>query len=180
MFASSDNTLEDLFKAAEFSRADIFEGSDIKGRNPVMDVYYEYWQRKCRNNQLPRRKDIHPEELREYLPYAALIDILDEPGQDQDFRLIIRLLGTHIVQAFGELTGRDVAELPNPATAKRVYHMSALAMRERLPVMSHVRDYSAEHERMEVLAQYLPLSETGETVDKILAAAEFRVVEQSA
>jgi len=177
MLGPNENILENLFKSAEFSKAEIFEGSDIKGYNPIMDIYYEYWYSKQHNGRIPRRSDIRPQELRDYLPYAALMDVRKEPGPYHDFRLVIRLLGTHIADAFGEITGCDATAIPNPATAKRVYHMAALVRETGTPAMSHVRDYGAERERMEVCALYMPLSETGERVDKVFAAAQFWLAE---
>jgi len=179
MLSSRDRKLEDLFQQAEFSGAEIFEGPDIRGRNPILDVYYDYWHSKRPTDGLPRRDDIRPEELGSYLPYATLFDVLDEPSIYQDFRLVIRLVGTHVAEAFGEIAGKDAAEIPNQATAKRVYYMAALACAKHAPVMSRVRGYAPGREHMEAFALYSPLSDSGETIDKILAAAEVRLAEDS-
>jgi len=169
-----ESYLERLFRTAEFSGVEIYEGAAIKGRNPILDFYYAYWCEKCRNGELPARRDIHPEELREYLPYAALFDIYEEAGSTPPFRLTARLIGTHAALGFGEITGRDAAEIPNEATAKRVYYMAALVRAKRRPAMSRVQGYAPGRDHIEAWALYMPLSETGGPVDRIFLAAEGR------
>jgi len=178
IFGSHGETLGELFKTAEFSGAEIFEGPEIKGHNRVIDVYYDYWSSKCQKGQLPGRRDIHPEQLRGCLPYAVLLDILDEPGAYQDFRLIVRLFGTHVAEAFGEVTGKDVAEIPNPGSAKRIYYMTALVREKRVAFMTRIRGYAPGRDHMEAFILYTPLSETGKTVDKIFGGVEVRVLKE--
>jgi len=177
MLAGSDDGLRNLFKSAELSGFKIFEAENVKGLNPVTDVYYEYWSSKCQQDRIPARQDIRPEELRQHLPHAVLMDILEESGPYQDFRLKVRLIGTHVAAAFGEITGQDIADMTNTAAARRIYRMATLAREKRTPVLSHVRGYAPGREHMEAFALYMPLSETGEVVDRIFVAVDVRLAE---
>jgi len=178
MFSADEDSLRSLIQSAEYSGFEIFEGEDAKGRNPVADLYYDYWLDKCRGDRLPGRQDIRPEELRGYLPHSVLMDLREEASAYQDFRLIVRLIGTHVVEAYGELTGLDIADMDNAAAAERIYRMSALARDQRLPVLSRVLGFAPGREHMEAYALYMPLSDSGEAVERIFVAVDVGVARE--
>jgi len=151
--ASSDR-LRRLFQASELYYFKILRGKGITDQHPVIDKAAAYWREKCPEHALPSRADIQPTEMRTLLPHLALLDVA--PTAD-GFRLHTRLIGTHVTHYFGEMTGRDIREMPNQAAAERIYHMSGLAIEDRAPTLSRVRGFAPDKEHLEALALYCPL-----------------------
>ncbi len=167
-------SLKALFGGTDFYHFRIFGTAEIVGHNPVADDVLAYWQGKCRGEALPRRADIRPEEIRAKLPHIVLLDLVPDADARHGFRLITRLIGTHVAQYFGEITGKDIADMENKAAVKRIYHMSALAREHGQPFLSVVRGYAPGREHLDAYALYLPLSDDGETIDKMMVAVDVR------
>ena len=143
-----------LFQVSEFYYFKILRSTDIAGQHPVIDRAAAYWRNKCRDQGLPARADIRPEEIRHLLPHLALLDVIPDKV---DVRLHTRLIGTHVTRYFGEITGRDIRDMENEDASERIYHMSSLAMADRAPVLSRVRGFAPDKEHLEALALYCPL-----------------------
>lgn len=80
-------------------------------RPPLTDsrlgALYAYWDGKRDGRPMPRRSDIDPVEMRQWLGNLLLIDVTAEG------RFIYRLYGTRFVDNFGrDMTGRSVDDLP--------------------------------------------------------------------
>lgn len=68
---------------------------------------YAYWEGKCGGRGMPKRSDIDPVEMRQWLGNILLIDVSAEG------KFVYRLYGTRFVDNFGrDMTGRSVDELP--------------------------------------------------------------------
>src|SRR5437899_636035 len=95
-------------------------------REPRLRELWQYWARKRDGTLLPGRAAISPHEMRPWLGYLLLMDVV-EGGRD--FRY--RLHGTQLVQLFGvDLTGQLVGAL-------RVRDVDRLLAEGRLVVASH-------------------------------------------
>jgi hypothetical protein len=80
-------------------------------RPPLTDsrlaALFAYWDGKRRGRGMPKRSDIDPIEMRQWLGNLLLIDVTVEG------RFIYRLYGTRFVDNFGrDMTGRSVDDLP--------------------------------------------------------------------
>jgi hypothetical protein len=120
--------------------------------------------------RLPRRSEIRPEDLKPWLGWINLLELVDG-GRD----FIFRLYGSNVAREFGrDLTGRSVSELP----AEHLPIVTAPFARvigERVPCATrhllHFEDgRSFVWERL-----VLPLAEDGATVD-ILLVGLYRVL----
>ncbi len=74
-----------------------------------------YLSRKRGDRRIAAREDIDPVELREFLPYMVLVDIQPEP-----LRVFYRLVGTRIVEFYGEFTGTWMHERPISEAYRRI------------------------------------------------------------
>lgn len=74
-----------------------------------------YLARKRGGRPMATREDIDPVELREFLPYMVLVDIQAKP-----LRVFYRLVGTRIVEFYGEFTGTWMHERPISDAYRRV------------------------------------------------------------
>ena len=125
---------------------------------------YRYWDSRRGARPMPRRADIDPIEMRDWLARMALIDVAADGG-----RFRYRLVGT----ALTELRGADPTGLAVEAARPREDAEIVLAayrqvVEQKAPVFCHParqvrRDQMAEDRRM-----LLPLSNDGQRVDVIL------------
>ena len=76
-------------------------------RHPLLCNVYDYWCLRKGDRELPSRKDISPEDMKDYLARAMLIDVSYQP---LDF--VYRVFGSGIARAHGkDYTGKSVSQL---------------------------------------------------------------------
>src|SRR5690554_2118121 len=76
-------------------------------RSVLVRELHGLWISKRRYNELPRRADFEPAEMKRLLPNLLILDIEENP-----FRARYRLVGTKVVAASGfDFTGRYLDEL---------------------------------------------------------------------
>jgi len=152
-------------------RFDILRNEDIIGVNPVCDRVQAHWWRIKPAMGLPKRQDIKLAELRQDSAYISILDIEGGSCFEHDFTLRVRLIGTAVTEHFGEITGKDVAEMEKQASARRIYTMASLAIQERQPVMSVINAFVPEEPYKDAVGLYMPLADEAGEVNKILVAA---------
>jgi hypothetical protein len=83
-----------------------------QARTPVMGLCFDYWRSKGDGSRLPGRQHLQMEEMRAFLPFVILFDVVCHGGA---YRFRQRLVGTHIVELFGrDTTGQFVDETSAP------------------------------------------------------------------
>jgi hypothetical protein len=128
-------------------------------------VMYAYWRAKCRGNSPPRRADIDPTELPpNFLPHITIVEAVPD-----ERRYVYRLVGTLEVEIRGkDPTGKSVVEAffgPSLDDALRCYDT---VVSTRQPFYDHEPFSFAEGRFSDDEDLFLPLSEDGQTVSRIL------------
>lgn len=122
----------------------------------------EFWDGKRRGRKVPARKDFDVFELRPWLGYLHLVEVL-EGGRD--FRYAI--YGTDLAMAFGiDLTGKTLAAVPAAVRQAVESAYRAVRMSGEPLFIEDDPTFESSIERVECLI--LPLSTTGEGVDRLL------------
>ncbi|HEY4940202.1 MAG TPA: PAS domain-containing protein [Rhizomicrobium sp.] len=81
-------------------------GAQTRSLPPQLESLLSYWLQKCGARRMPGRDELPVQELKPWLGYLALIEIVGE----NDFH--IRLAGTNLIRRFGrEATGVAVSDL---------------------------------------------------------------------
>jgi hypothetical protein len=133
--------------------------------SPRIRQLFEYWQSKCRDGRLPRRADIDPTEIPQLMPNILIVDIEQDP-----FRVRYRLVGTQIVEATGfEFTGRYLDDIVLPDDEGPFLESYRLASASKAPVLARMKWHLDDDTVGEYDVCFLPLSDDGETVNKVLA-----------
>jgi hypothetical protein len=122
-----------------------------------------YWESKCQGRSMPRRSDIDPAELIGLLPNVMLVDVVDDQR-----RFVYRLVGTGEVQLRGhDPTGKSVREGYFAATPEEAEFRYVTVRDTQAPYY--------DEDSFQVIDRYvseanlfLPLSDDGQTVNKIL------------
>ena len=139
---------------------------------PLVAAMRAYWSAKRGARALPRRKDILPAEIKEWLPSVLLADVIDGGA---DFRY--RLVGLRLHQFFPTVpTGKLMSEALAPFGAETVRktletYRSVLTLGEPLRIRGDGAWYGQEPKFFDAILT--PLSEDGDTVNMIFGAFDF-------
>jgi len=153
----------------EFGEFTVHGGADLAGKNKIADFFYDYWLSKHDGDHLPCRADIRPTDMRQHLDHLVIMDV----GRDrQPFSLNVRLIGTHVANFYGEISGKDINEMTNQIAAARIYHTSALVLEQSLPQLCITPAVSPDRQYLEAYALYLPLYDSSREIEKILVAVD--------
>nr|WP_281500867.1 PAS domain-containing protein [Kordiimonas marina] len=149
----------------------VYTGDDIAGKNAVADFFHDYWHALQKDGRLPARADINPPDLARFIDHTVLMDVV--PTEDA-FQLIVRLIGTFVVEHYGEISGKDIADMRNPKAIQRIYHMAGLVLETNEPQLTLTPAFAPNRKHMEGVALYLPLYDDAGTINKIMVAVDVR------
>ncbi len=144
-------------------------------RHPLLRRLYDYWSQKRGDRRLPQRKDIDPTELpAELWPHLLLQDVV---MQNDRVRFRYCIVGEHFREQIGRHvagTFSDVALAPLGSYARYVIELFADSVWRATPSYSE-NLFKPTGQRATTLTRrlILPLSENGETVDKVLSGHVF-------
>jgi hypothetical protein len=138
-----------------------------EAHDPRFRAFYDYWRSKAPPGRLPGRQHIDPLEMKLFLPYILLFDVVRQGGR---YRFSYRLIGTHVVELHGfSPIGDFVEDYANPVHYSRVFYPEMVEIIERHRPHFAVRKTPVNHENFSSYHRLkLPLAADGETVDMIL------------
>lgn len=138
--------------------------------NPRIAEIFHYWDRLRGDRAMPPRSDIDPSEIKSFLPAVIIVDVVPEVPP----AFIYRLVGTREVEARGcDPTGRRVGEEWFGITAEEVLTNYRTVVERRGVLLDTEYKNVPELKMREAGTIFLPLSDDGETVSKILIYTEY-------
>ena len=130
---------------------------------------YGYWRSKCEGDRMPRRRDIDPVEIPRLLPHLTIVEVVPD-----ERRYVYRLVGTKEVEIRGrDPTGKSVLDGffgPSLDDALSCYDTVVASRRPHYDDSPYVTP-NGRFSDDETL--FLPLSEDGENVSRILVFGTF-------
>jgi len=134
-----------------------------------------YWQSKCGSDgRIPRRADVDPAEIPRLVPNILIVDVEYNP-----FRVRYRLVGTKVVQATGfEITGKYLDEIVLADDEGPFLESYQTCCATRAPILTRIKWHLDAETTGEYDACFLPLSEDGETVNKVLSMECYESIER--
>lgn len=107
---------------------------------------YDYWTSKCSDGRLPTRRQIDPGELRDILPYIAMVDVM---GHGKDFK--VRLIGSEVQRYVGHNCTEEMVS-SGTAFEKEIFEPWFTSLiKDKAPMMgafdSNKESVSLSHER---------------------------------
>jgi hypothetical protein len=147
-----------------------FEDPDWLARSSrAVQQVYSYWRSKFEGDRLPKRGAIDPAEIKRFLPQLTIVEVV--PDQR---RYVYRLVGTMEVEIRGrDPTGQSVLDGffgPSVDDALRCYD-AVVATRQ--PFYDDEAYITPDGRFSDDETLFLPLSEDGETVSRILVFGTF-------
>lgn len=137
---------------------------------------FVYWQSKCgAGGRIPRRADIDPAEIPRLIPNSLIVDVEYNP-----FRVRYRLVGTKVVQATGfEITGKYLDEIVLADDEGPFLESYQTACMTKAPILTRIKWHLDAETTGEYDACFLPLSDDGETVNKVLSMECYESIERA-
>ena len=133
---------------------------------PQQQAVYDYWRAKCRENILPSRADILPEDLPEQLP---MISLTERKTGAQGHRYNIRLAGTGFWNLYNcEIQGRHIDELPIGCRVEYWHNVLDQVIDTRKPYIGVTKPNTPNGSHMAQFWVRMPLSTNGTDIDLIL------------
>lgn len=137
--------------------------------HPVPAAAAAYWRSRCPpGGGLPGRQDIDPLAMRGFLPHLMLQEITwrgDAPP-----RLRYRLLGTALVDHYGELTGRWLDEVLAPNLLSANEFLATEVARRRAPLRNLERAGMRRRDWIIIEGVGMPLASNHVDVDMLMVA----------
>jgi hypothetical protein len=129
---------------------------------------YHYWESRRGGRLMPRRADIDPLEMRNWLGRMALIDVTSA-NDNGGARFRYRLVGTALTELRGsDPTGLAVEAAWPAEDAEIVLAAYRQVVAQKAPVFCHPARQLRRDQEPSIGVMLLPLSSDGETVDLIL------------
>lgn len=134
---------------------------------------YDYWCSKRGNRPMPSRADVDPLEIpARLLPCLCLVDVVDDAR-----RYVYRLVGTAEVQARDyDPTGKSVAEAFYGPDATNALFWYDKVVATKAPLLDTETFVATNGRYATEETLFLPLSDDGVTVNKIMVFSPFRDV----
>lgn len=119
---------------------------------------------------MPSRSDFDPIDIPEVLPHLSLMEVVH--GEPMRFR--VRLMGTALVERYGEHTGQYMDEVGFGDAYEDVAYSYKACARMGQPQFSETEYWTDMRRYFRVSRLVLPLSEDDRTVNMVLAGLLFR------
>lgn len=133
-------------------------------RQPLLGRLLRDWQARCANGLLPARRDFTPEQLGYILGNLILWDIQGDPPV-----ATYRLYGSNFaIHRIGEMTGKRLDQLPDPAMRSMAMHGLQKVIAERQPLLTRGRYARPGDTVVAIETLTLPLAGDGHRIDMIL------------
>jgi hypothetical protein len=139
-----------------------------EAKDPRFRAFFDYWLSKAPPGRLPGRQHLDPVEMKPFLPYIILFDVLR--GEGGKFRFRHRQIGSHVSLFLSAIKpGSYVDEIAYPDHLTKNFYPEMATMIE-----THEPHY-AERKAPVMIKNFtrfcrlkLPLATDGETVDMII------------
>ena len=141
--------------------------------HPDTIMMYEYWLAKCGDRTVPARADIDPIEMpRRLLPGICIVDVVAD-----ERRYVYRLVGTGDAEVRGnDPTGKSVLEGFFGPSAEDALSCYDKVVKSRAPFLDAAPFTAPSGKYVNEETLFLPLSDDGMTVNKILVFSYSRDV----
>jgi len=134
--------------------------------SPVLAQATTYWREIKGTARFPQRADLVPEQFVALWPHILMVDVIDG-GADY----FVRLFGQHLVNAYGEQTGRKASEATVPEVVReRSKKLFDFCVAHAAPTYAYWPEIGSERRPfIDVEALCLPLSSDGVTLDRLMS-----------
>tara|TARA_R110002012_G_scaffold99725_4_gene237876 strand:+ start:753 stop:1322 length:570 start_codon:yes stop_codon:yes gene_type:complete len=133
--------------------------------SPAIGRLVSHWENLCKGRMAPRRAEVDPLDLFEFLPGIAMIKVFDA-GVSFEFSLI----GTGLAKLYGLVTRQIVSQVDcPPENREALLDALTLCVASKKPVLGTWRKArTLKLVEMDLEVVFVPISEDGDQVSRIL------------
>ena len=154
------------WKNKTFREAAYFRPEDVRTDDARVDGILGYFENKTQGRGMPKRSDINPTEIVEYLPEIIIMTLqYDDNSTLQD--MAFDLVGTKMVSFYGELTNTLLSEHPSKHIREQSLKSAQACVTSREPLIVTSETLSDKEYQLGVTVLYVPLSENGDVIDRL-------------
>jgi hypothetical protein len=138
-----------------------------EAKDPRFRAFFDYWAGKAPPDRLPGRQHIDPLEMKPFLTFLRLLDVVRE-GEVYRFRY--RLIGSHVVDLHGPSDiGSYIDQYSIPAHYKNIFYPDMMRLMTAQQPHFAIRTGSVRPEKFQGYQRLnLPLATDGFNVDMIV------------
>jgi hypothetical protein len=138
-----------------------------QAQDPRFRAVFDYWAGKAPPGGLPGRQHIDPLEMKPYLTYLRLLDVVREA---ETYRFRYRLIGSHVIDLHGPSdVGAFIDQYSIPEHYKNIFYPDMMTLIETRQPHFAVRSGSVRPDKFQGYQRLnLPLATDGVTVDMIV------------
>ena len=138
---------------------------------PLVRSFHDFWLARCRDGQLPAKRDMDPVDMRPFLPHLVLTEVLRDDPLDFQYRII----GDSVAVRLGNNTGRRVRETALINVTTSAYDNYCVVALTGQPQFLEGRAPTAFSQNRTYLMSrvHCPLAADGTTVDHIISCMTF-------
>jgi len=145
----------------------VVDAAKVRGKDEAVDRILHYVEDKTGSDRFAKRSDIQPGEMKDLLPdICFFVPVFGETGELEDVH--IPLMGTNVVRFYGELTGQGVRAHPSAEVSDRIMATVTQILKDRRPTLAESKVLSSNKQHLAVRALYIPMSEDGQKIDRLL------------
>jgi hypothetical protein len=150
--------------------------SDGEIPNGRLRALYKYWNKKKGERRAPGQAEIDPIEIPELLGFVNLYDVRQEP---RDY--LVRLNGSEVAAMLGQdITGMWCSRVISGEDGERCHSAFAMCVDDWSPALVETSLSFCGKDHAAQLLLALPLSDDGETVNKLMTAHAYKLIGMSA
>lgn len=169
-FGEDERTIDAVQSLSDYERQLVTHEKlkDVSHFKFLLNWWNQIYEEKQR---LPSRKDFNPAAFQAILPNIALFEVFYRDDELADFS--VTLIGTELVNIYGETTGVTVSTFDNEYVVQTVLHIGRECLIKREPIGVISEAATLELPFLRSFALYCPLSTDHTHIDKLLVQVVF-------
>ncbi|MEH6405005.1 MAG: PAS domain-containing protein [Sneathiella sp.] len=137
----------------------------IDQSHPIVKEGYAYWLSKCHGNSLPRWSDFDPAEIKSLLPNIVVTHVMDNP---RDY--VEKITGERVIERSSmNSAGKNWSAIPGRGPGSKIWTVFSDIVENKQPILNRIPYVGPHLDFIDIDTVCCPISENGETVDRIVA-----------
>jgi hypothetical protein len=138
-----------------------------EAKDPRFRAFFDYWASKAPPDRLPGRQHLDPLDMKPFLTYLRLLDVVHEPDV---YRFRYRVIGSHVVELHGPSDpGSFIDQYALPEHYRKTFYPDMMTLLETRQPHFAIRSGSVRPDKFRGYQRLnLPLATDGVTVDMII------------
>jgi len=133
--------------------------------HPIVKDGYAYWLSKCHGSSIPRWSDFNPADIKPLLPNIVVTHVMNDP---RDY--LEKITGENVISRSSmNSAGKYWSKIPGRGPESKIWTIFSDIVERKQPILNRIPYVGPHREFIDIETVCCPISENGETVDRIVA-----------